>query len=66
MGPDTRLEIRPSATLGQDPARTQGGGRAEDPHTFHMAQAQTRPGAQAGAEIEPLPQQQRVQGRGLR
>lgn len=59
-GPDRRLEMRPPATSGQDPAREQGRGRAEDLHVYSTAQAQTRPGAQAGSKMEPLGPQARA------
>lgn len=52
--PDTRLETRPPATSGQDPARKQGRGKAEDLRAYSTAQAQARPGAQAGSKTEPL------------
>lgn len=53
---DRRLETRPPATSGQDPARKQGRGKAEDLHAYStaQAQAQARPGAQAGSKMEPL------------
>ena len=53
-GPDTRLKMRPPATSGQDPARKRGRGRAEDLRTYSTAQAQTKPGAQAGSKMDAL------------